>query len=411
MNIIKRAFSFSGRASRKEWWVSGIVGFLFLLLGVFVSSIFDRLRFGALGMFEVIFGMSWLTIIVAELAVCWRRMHDTGKSGWYSLIPFYGGFVMGFVGSQKGANKYGLNPKDEGQKPEESPPLSKPTDEGGTNRVFYRFVIAIVVLAGTIYYTAFYEPQSGVSQGVSKETVKRWEPQSGVNARNEYGFTLLMFAARDGDTEEIRELVKAGTDIEARDKSGETALMWAAGWGQPEAIRELLKAGADIEARNEGGTALNKAATTGQPEAIRELLKAGADIEARSNGGFTPLMGAALFGQLEAIRELLRAGADIEARNEGGTALNEAAFGGHIEVIRELLKAGANVNTRDNNGNTALMWAAGEGHTEVIRELLKAGAKKEFRGDKGNTAFDWWQEFQKDHPDFWRVSDLLRPKR
>ena len=445
MNIIKRAFRFSGRARRREWWVSGIVGFLFLLLGVFVSSIFDRLRFGALGMFEVIFGMSWLTIIVAELAVCWRRMHDTGKSGWYSLIPFYGGFVMGFVGSQKGANKYGPNPKDEGRKPEESPPLSEPTAEGGTNRAFYGFVIAIVVLAGAMYYTAFYEPQSGVSQGVSREMVKRWETQGGVNARDEKGRTPLMFAARDGNTEAIRKLLKAGANIEARDnKPGGTALIVAAGNGQTEAIRVLLDAGADIEARdNVGWTALMWAAKNGQTGVIRELVKAGADIEARNNDGGTVLVAAVANGQLGAIRMLMKAGADIEARGDtGGTVLMVAVVNGQTETIRELVKAGADVNARSNTGKTALMWAAGEGQTEAIRELVKtgadvnarsntgwtalmwaalkgqteairelvnAGANKRARSDSDNTALYIWQSEYKHHPNFWQISDLLRP--
>ncbi|MCY4047608.1 MAG: ankyrin repeat domain-containing protein, partial [Candidatus Dadabacteria bacterium] len=83
---------------------------------------------------------------------------------------------------------------------------------------------------------------------------------------------------------------------------------------------------------------------------------------------------------------------------------------GHTEAIRELLKAGANIEARDNLlGNTALIWAAREGQTEAIRELLKAGADKRARDDYGGTAFDAWQEYRKDHPDFWRISNLLRP--
>ncbi|MCY4046866.1 MAG: ankyrin repeat domain-containing protein [Candidatus Dadabacteria bacterium] len=77
------------------------------------------------------------------------------------------------------------------------------------NKDIYVLAVAILVLAGAVLYTDFSEPQSG------------------VNARDELGITLLMRAAVRGETETVRYLLKAGADIEARNKDGETAFsLW-----------------------------------------------------------------------------------------------------------------------------------------------------------------------------------------
>ena len=55
--------------------------------------------------------------IVPALAVLIRRLHDTGKSGWWVLIgfvPFVGTivlFVFSVLDSDAGDNKYGASPK------------------------------------------------------------------------------------------------------------------------------------------------------------------------------------------------------------------------------------------------------------------------------------------------------------
>ena len=62
-------------------------------------------------------GVYMLAIIVPLLAVSVRRLHDTGRSGWWlllSFVPFVGGlvvFVFTVLDSQPGENMYGPNPK------------------------------------------------------------------------------------------------------------------------------------------------------------------------------------------------------------------------------------------------------------------------------------------------------------
>ena len=57
------------------------------------------------------------------------------------------------------------------------------------------------------------------------------------------------------------------TDLKARDENGWTALMFAARFGAAESVKLLMEAGADLEARSEiGRTALMAAARNGTAE-------------------------------------------------------------------------------------------------------------------------------------------------
>ncbi|TDM00591.1 MAG: DUF805 domain-containing protein [Flavobacteriaceae bacterium] len=55
------------------------------------------------------FGIFLLVIFIPRLAVSWRRAHDVGRSGWYTLIPFYNIMLM-FKDGDKGENEYGSDP-------------------------------------------------------------------------------------------------------------------------------------------------------------------------------------------------------------------------------------------------------------------------------------------------------------
>ncbi|MFC3613055.1 DUF805 domain-containing protein [Lutimaribacter marinistellae] len=91
-------FTFSGRASRPEYWWF----FLFIVLGNVVAGILDAVLFDAVtgsvetgpdgfsasaennGPVAAIFS---LAVLIPQLAAGWRRMHDTGRSGFYLLLP------------------------------------------------------------------------------------------------------------------------------------------------------------------------------------------------------------------------------------------------------------------------------------------------------------------------------------
>jgi uncharacterized membrane protein YhaH (DUF805 family) len=75
--------TFTGRASRSEFWWFALFTFL-------VSA--------ALGMVsQTLQGLFSLAVLVPSIAVGVRRLHDIGKSGWFMLIwliPFVGWIIM-----------------------------------------------------------------------------------------------------------------------------------------------------------------------------------------------------------------------------------------------------------------------------------------------------------------------------
>jgi uncharacterized membrane protein YhaH (DUF805 family) len=110
IGAFRKYADFSGRATRSEYW-------WFYLVTIAVSiliSILESILNIPFGLISVIYG---LVSVIPTLALLVRRLHDTGKSGWFLLIlviPFLGIilFVISiFTDSTPGANKYGPNPK------------------------------------------------------------------------------------------------------------------------------------------------------------------------------------------------------------------------------------------------------------------------------------------------------------
>ena len=92
-------------------------------------------------------------------------------------------------------------------------------------------------------------------------------------------------AARVGDLAVLIELASSGVDVDARDRYGQTALMLAARGGHPDAVRWLAAHGADLNHSAKFGlTALMLAVVFGHGEAARALIEAGAALEPRGTG-------------------------------------------------------------------------------------------------------------------------------
>ena len=125
---ISNYFNFSGRTRRKDFW-----GFLLtnVLIGVVLGIIGGATgtqQTHANGVQTVVFP-SWLYsllglyeafLFIPSLALTFRRLHDSGKSGWYllwSFLPLIGAIIL-FVRlylkkGDAGDNKYGADPKAE----------------------------------------------------------------------------------------------------------------------------------------------------------------------------------------------------------------------------------------------------------------------------------------------------------
>ena len=60
-------------------------------------------------------------------------------------------------------------------------------------------------------------------KSASQAEVKAEITKADVNARNEFGWTALMYAAEAGAAETVRILLKAGADASVKDTDGKTA--------------------------------------------------------------------------------------------------------------------------------------------------------------------------------------------
>jgi uncharacterized membrane protein YhaH (DUF805 family) len=112
---LQRYAEFGGRSQRSEYWF-----FLLFYLLIFFGLAFLDMSTGMyneqadIGLLSGIFA---LAMFIPSLAVTVRRLHDTGRSGWWlliNLIPFIGAIVtLVFLvqDSDGGTNAYGPSPK------------------------------------------------------------------------------------------------------------------------------------------------------------------------------------------------------------------------------------------------------------------------------------------------------------
>jgi ankyrin repeat protein len=153
----------------------------------------------------------------------------------------------------------------------------------------------------------------------------------------------------------------------------------AARVGDIEAVRSLLREGADVNAaQGDGMSALHWAAERGDVQMLDVLLYAGAELEAATRiGHYRPLHNAARNGNLEAVDRLIAAGADVGAATDpsGSTPLHLAALSGSGPVIRSLIAAGAEVDARESEWQqTPLIFAASWNRIDAVVALLEEGA-------------------------------------
>lgn len=115
LGVLKQYAVFKGRARRKEYWffiLFNLIASLLLTLVDFMTGSLDA----ELGM-GLLSGLYSLAVLIPSLAVTVRRLHDTGRTGWWlliGLIPLIGALVLlvfMLLDSQPGDNEYGANPK------------------------------------------------------------------------------------------------------------------------------------------------------------------------------------------------------------------------------------------------------------------------------------------------------------
>lgn len=116
LKVLKQYGDFKGRARRKEYWMFFLYNMLFSMAALMLDNAFG-LNYEGVEYGPIYIGYGF-GMIIPQIAVGVRRLHDLGKSGWWFLIiliPFIGGIwllILLATKGQTGENQYGLNPKE-----------------------------------------------------------------------------------------------------------------------------------------------------------------------------------------------------------------------------------------------------------------------------------------------------------
>ena len=88
INALQQYADFSSRTGRTGFWMFSLINFLIIIASLVVDSILG------LGLVNLIYA---LAVFVPSIAISARRLHDTGRSGWWLLIavvPLVGFIVL-----------------------------------------------------------------------------------------------------------------------------------------------------------------------------------------------------------------------------------------------------------------------------------------------------------------------------
>ena len=242
------------------------------------------------------------------------------------------------------------------------------------------------------------------------------------------GLTALMFAAREGHLDVVRELVTAGADVNKPSGADNmSALIMAIVNGRLDIAKLLLERGADANLLSKNGSgplwatvdarwpertwyppaSITEEKTT-HLELLKALLAAGADPNVRmvkkpwyrtfhgdwaNPVGATPFWLAAKANDVEAMRILIAGGANPSIPSAAGVSPLQVAAGYGIEpqvtnfapnqrlaAVKYLVEeVGADVNARDNQGYTPLHGAALTANHDLLLYLVAMGGDVQAR--------------------------------
>ncbi len=115
IKVLKNYVTFDGRARRKEYWLFFLINLIISIILSVVDSSIAGSGASNIGILSTIYS---LAVFLPGVAVSIRRLHDTGRTGWWlliALIPLIGAIVLLVFmvqDSKPGANRFGANPKE-----------------------------------------------------------------------------------------------------------------------------------------------------------------------------------------------------------------------------------------------------------------------------------------------------------
>ena len=129
--LTQKYADFNGRARRSEFWFWVLFYVIVAVVAGVIDSILGTRTSSGTGIIGAIAG---LALLVPFLAVSSRRLHDTGKTGWLTILWFLPTLVTQIImivfwaTDSRPDNQYGPNPKGMagGQYYQQMPPPAAP---------------------------------------------------------------------------------------------------------------------------------------------------------------------------------------------------------------------------------------------------------------------------------------------
>ena len=241
-------------------------------------------------------------------------------------------------------------------------------------------------------------------------------------AQDNYGGTLLHYAAANGRIRVLRWSIVNGANIYLTDKQGNLPFHTATQNGHLDAMKILLPCKyryGKTEYLDFCSRAMTCAVESGKPEVLAfvanmwpekgslrvtplmlaasyghvpllqwYLEQEGVLIDEVDLHGKCALHYAARYGHIGVATVLLERNAELAKKRDRSliTPLHEAAAFGHSELIKLLLQYNAEIDAQDSLIRTPLQRAACNGHTRALQLLIVSGASLTITDRWGNTA-------------------------
>ncbi|RYP17553.1 hypothetical protein DL765_004442 [Monosporascus sp. GIB2] len=222
-----------------------------------------------------------------------------------------------------------------------------------------------------------------------------------LDVKSDYGDAPLHGIEESTPIENVKLLVRAGSDINLTNSLYMTPLTQALSCGHGGAARYYLskKADADIVSPGYGGP-LHNSCRGGLVDLVKEFIAAGADVNLAVPGiAGTPLSSIFVgYGpsrssdetKMHLMNILLEAGADINGSGGlFGTVAEAVVCGGKSVHLTMLVSKGASLLLGDSMGRQPLHLAAAHGKRDMLSLILDAGGEATARDKSERNAVSW----------------------
>jgi uncharacterized membrane protein YhaH (DUF805 family) len=114
LKVLRQYADFTGRARRTEYWMFVLFTAIIQIVLAVLDSLLGLAFMPGTGVLTMLY---LLAVLLPSLGVSVRRLHDTGRSGWWvliGLVPFLGAIVLivfAALEGDRGPNAFGSDPK------------------------------------------------------------------------------------------------------------------------------------------------------------------------------------------------------------------------------------------------------------------------------------------------------------